>query len=335
MIRNFKTFIFFLLVIFTLSSCNSLQKGDYAVEPTNGMSITPTHEVVSSPIPTFTVIPDTPEPFIQNLFDPIRCTEDYCIFNAPALLVSPIPVSKNQIADVTYRYGTTQMGQREKHLGMDISNPSGTPVLAAADGTVAVAGNDNEVRYHPYENFYGNLVIVKHELPGLEQSMYTLYAHLSEVSVQKGQTVKAGEQVGLVGATGAAIGSHLHFEVRLGSMDFNSTSNPELWLLPIVNGNEIQTGILAVTVNNANNIPIESLMIIARTVGADPEKSRSANYGESYASGIPSTEPWNEIAVFGSIAPGEYEIIFEKFGKFYRTTVEVEPGRLTLATIDM
>ena len=227
------------------------------------------------------------------------------------------------------------MGQREQHFGMDVSNPSGTPVLAAADGIVVVAGNDNEVRYHPYGKFYGNLVIVKHEFPVLGQPLYTLYAHLSEVTVEQGQRVNAGSQVGLVGSTGAAIGSHLHFEVRLGSMDFNSTSNPELWLVPTSNGSSTQAGILAVTVNNPNEIPVQSLLVIARQKESNDKQEKKANYGETYARGIPSTDPWNEIAVFGAMAPGKYEIIFEKFGKFYRGSVEIEAGKLTLATIDM
>lgn len=335
MIHRYRHSGFLLLVIFILSSCSSFQKVDTAVLPTPGIQVTPTYEINISPRPTVTAIPETPEPAGQELFDPLSCSEGYCIFPAPGLLISPFSPEKNQIADATYRYGTTQMGQREQHLGMDVSNPAGTPVLAAADGVVVVAGNDDEVRYHPYGKFYGNLVIVKHEFPVLGQPMYTLYAHLSEVTVNQGEKVNAGVQIGFVGSTGAAIGSHLHFEVRLGSMDFNSTSNPELWLVPVTNGGDIQNGILAVSVNNPKGTPIQSLLVIARPTATATEQGRTANYGETYARGIPSTTPWNEIAVFGAIAPGTYEIVFEKFGKFYRSFAEVEPGKLTLATIDM
>jgi murein DD-endopeptidase MepM/ murein hydrolase activator NlpD len=324
-----------LLLSLILSSCSAQLSGGQAAFSTDTIKGVATIEAATPQLPTETVTAETIEPENQSLFDAVLCEESYCIYDAPALLESPLPADMNQIADVTYRYGTTQMGQREAHLGMDVSNPGGTPVLAAAEGIVVVAGNDDVTHYHPYEKFYGNLVIIRHELPGLEQPLYTLYAHLSAVTVEVGESVKKGDQVGLVGATGAAIGSHLHFEVRLGSMDYNSTSNPEIWLKPVINGSNLQTGILAVKVNNPNNIPIDSLLIIARPVGASPEKSRAANYGETYAKGIPSTDPIHEIALFGAIAPAEYEIIFEKYGKFYRTNARVESGKFTLASIDM
>jgi murein DD-endopeptidase MepM/ murein hydrolase activator NlpD len=87
------------------------------------------------------------------------------------------------------------------HPGIDIEAGLGTPVGAARAGTVtwagAVAG-------------YGNLVVVAHG-----DGVRTLYAHLSKLDVSVGEQVEAGEEVGLVGATGDATGPHLHFEVRV------------------------------------------------------------------------------------------------------------------------
>ena len=91
-------------------------------------------------------------------------------------------------------------GEKDFHPGLDISADKGDPVYATADGTVAnasAAGN------------YGNLVILDHGY-GLE----TRYGHLSAFKVQPGQTVKRGDLVGLVGSTGRATSSHLHYEVR-------------------------------------------------------------------------------------------------------------------------
>ncbi len=91
-------------------------------------------------------------------------------------------------------------GEKDFHPGLDISADKGDPVYATADGTVvnaSAAGN------------YGNLVILDHGY-GLE----TRYGHLSAFKVEPGQTVKRGALVGLVGSTGRATSSHLHYEVR-------------------------------------------------------------------------------------------------------------------------
>jgi murein DD-endopeptidase MepM/ murein hydrolase activator NlpD len=92
-------------------------------------------------------------------------------------------------------------GAQEFHEGIDIGAAQGTPIRAAASGTVTFAGQMSG---------YGNVVIVQHAV-GLQ----TRYAHQSAMSVTAGQTVAAGEVIGAVGATGEATGPHLHFEVRL------------------------------------------------------------------------------------------------------------------------
>jgi hypothetical protein len=86
------------------------------------------------------------------------------------------------------------------HTGQDFAAPIGTPVYAAGSGVVTIE--------HP--SWAGNLVRIDHG-GGVE----TLYAHLSRVDVTDGQTVSAGDPVGLVGDLGNTTGPHLHFEVRL------------------------------------------------------------------------------------------------------------------------
>jgi murein DD-endopeptidase MepM/ murein hydrolase activator NlpD len=88
------------------------------------------------------------------------------------------------------------------HPGIDVEALTGVPVKAAAAGKVRFAGWN--------AGGYGNLVIVK-----IGAGVATMYAHLSEIDVKAGQQVAAGQQLGLVGATGAATGPHLHFEVRI------------------------------------------------------------------------------------------------------------------------
>jgi murein DD-endopeptidase MepM/ murein hydrolase activator NlpD len=91
------------------------------------------------------------------------------------------------------------------HEGIDLPAPTGTPVIAAADGEVVYAGDG--IRG------YGNLVVLQH--PG---DLLTVYAHNSAVYVTQGQAVRAGERVAAVGQTGRATGPHLHFEVREGQI---------------------------------------------------------------------------------------------------------------------
>jgi murein DD-endopeptidase MepM/ murein hydrolase activator NlpD len=88
-----------------------------------------------------------------------------------------------------------------RHLGVDYGAPSGTPVRSVGEGTIEFAG---------WQNGYGNVVEVRH---ANERS--TLYAHLGQIDVRKGQGVEQGQRLGAVGATGWATGPHLHFEFRV------------------------------------------------------------------------------------------------------------------------
>jgi murein DD-endopeptidase MepM/ murein hydrolase activator NlpD len=91
-------------------------------------------------------------------------------------------------------------GAKRLHAGIDLAAPTGTPIGAAAAGTVTFAGA---------RGGYGNLVIVDHG-DGTE----TRYAHQHTISVRAGQTVAAGDLLGTVGSTGQSTGPHLHFEFR-------------------------------------------------------------------------------------------------------------------------
>jgi murein DD-endopeptidase MepM/ murein hydrolase activator NlpD len=87
------------------------------------------------------------------------------------------------------------------HPGIDIPEPWGTPVAAAAPGTVSFAD---------YDDGYGKLVVVAHGY-----GVRTFYAHLSAILVGVGESVSAGSLLGRVGSTGESTGPHLHFEVRV------------------------------------------------------------------------------------------------------------------------
>lgn len=87
------------------------------------------------------------------------------------------------------------------HEGVDFTAPVGTEIYASGDGVVSEAGR----------NFggYGNQVVIDHGY-----SYTTVYAHLSKISVRKGQSVKRGQVIGYVGNTGKSTAPHLHYEVR-------------------------------------------------------------------------------------------------------------------------
>lgn len=86
--------------------------------------------------------------------------------------------------------------------GVDLAAPTGTPIVAAASGTVLLARNG-------YNGGYGNMVIVKHP-----NSTQTLYAHMSKLGTHTGVEVSKGQVIGYVGSTGHSTGPHLHFEVH-------------------------------------------------------------------------------------------------------------------------
>ncbi|MFE0896306.1 peptidoglycan DD-metalloendopeptidase family protein [Streptomyces smyrnaeus] len=101
------------------------------------------------------------------------------------------------------------------HTGVDFSAASGTPVKSVAAGEVVTAGDGGA---------YGNQVVVRHA-----DGKYTQYGHLSSLSVQVGQQVGAGTQLGLSGSTGNSTGPHLHFEVRT-TPDYGSDVDPVAYL---------------------------------------------------------------------------------------------------------
>lgn len=96
------------------------------------------------------------------------------------------------------------------HHGTDLKLRTGDPVYSVFDGIVRMKSYDR--------NGYGYYVLVRHR-NGLE----TLYGHLSKISVEIGQEVRAGEIIGLGGSTGRSTGPHLHFEIRYQGLSINPT----------------------------------------------------------------------------------------------------------------
>ena len=100
------------------------------------------------------------------------------------------------------------LGRMRAHKGVDYAARSGTPIMAAGDGRVEMAG---------WKSGYGKTVIINHG-----QGRSTLYAHMSSLGkIKRGQFVSQGSIIGRVGSTGLATGPHLHYEFRVGGKQVN------------------------------------------------------------------------------------------------------------------
>ncbi|WP_114570664.1 murein hydrolase activator EnvC family protein [Exiguobacterium flavidum] len=98
------------------------------------------------------------------------------------------------------------------HNGLDFGGPVGSPIVAAATGTVILAQSGGP---------YGNHVMIAHQLNG--QTYTTVYAHMNSLNVSSGQRVSQGQQIGTLGSTGNSTGPHLHFEIHVGGYVYSGT----------------------------------------------------------------------------------------------------------------
>ncbi|MEI4549973.1 peptidoglycan DD-metalloendopeptidase family protein [Pseudoalteromonas spongiae] len=119
-------------------------------------------------------------------------------------------------APVNFRYISSNFNPRRKHpvtgrvkahRGIDYAAKTGTPVVAAGNGTVIKAG---------YNKYNGNYVFIRHG-----QQYVTKYLHLHKRKVKRGEKVKQGELIGTVGATGRVTGAHLHYEFLVNGVHRN------------------------------------------------------------------------------------------------------------------
>lgn len=263
---------------------------------------------------------------------PTACPPEACLVEGAFHFQRPVAPPGRDTPDHSYPYGSTQGGLRDPHHGVEFLNSQGTPVLAAAGGVVEVAGDDRTTFYGPYSYFYGNLVVIRHALPGVEEPVYTLYGHLSEIHAQVGQQVQAGEQIGLVGMTGVATGAHLHFEVRYGENLYQRTSNPELWLVPHTGEQGVPNGGVAVRVLDTAGAPAEVESAVVQRLSGPGGSSLGEVYPQVYEEkALLGAAPYGESFAAGDLEPGWYRVSFAYQG-LQRREFEVRPGTLTLLT---
>lgn len=112
------------------------------------------------------------------------------------------PVQGKLTSDFGYRRNPFG-GAGQFHPGQDIAAPTGTPIIAPADGEIIFSGR---------KGGYGNFVEIDHG-----NGIITRYAHMSRIDVTEKQQIKRGEEIGAVGSTGRSTGPHLHYEVKVGT----------------------------------------------------------------------------------------------------------------------
>lgn len=108
---------------------------------------------------------------------------------------------------ITSRFGVGSRIRRSSHTGLDIATSTGTPIAAAASGTVTFSG---------YKGSYGNMLVISHG-----NGVQTYYGHCSKLYVSAGTQVSQGQIIGAVGSTGNSTGPHLHLEVRVNGVAYN------------------------------------------------------------------------------------------------------------------
>lgn len=268
-------------------------------------------------------VPATPTPT-----SPAEQTPSEGISPTPAVAFAPIEALRgdhfwlarpfypdNSItAEKTYLYGVRRTdGQLLPHRGLDFGAAYGAVVNAAASGTVFFAGDEfNEKIFGPQVNFYGNVVVLEHQLrmpdTGELYRLYTLYGHLSKLYVETGDTVAQFDPIGEVGASGVAIGPHLHFEVRIGDpYDYGSTYNPILWLQPWRG-----YGVLAGRVTDAEGEPLYG----AEVKVIDRVSNRTIYTNTYEQDSEANANPWHkENFAVPDLAAGSYDLQVSYWGR--------------------
>lgn len=293
----------------------------------------PPAEVPPTPSPT-----PQPQPNLTPSTTPVMydedCKEAICVFPGHFLLKRPIKRPGRDTEDPTYLYGSSHHGARETHLGVELVNSQGTPVYAAEDGQVVYAGSDSDQKFAQWHHYYGNLVIIKHDLPSLDRPIYTLYGHLYQLLVETGDQVQTDDKIGLVGSTGSAIGSHLHFEVRYGDMEYTNTRNPSLWLEVHSDDDGNPRGAIAGLILDEFGELVYLPNVVVERLAEDGETVLYTYYLETYAGPpVNGDDLFQETFARSDLPAGKYRVSFVMRG-IQVFEVEVYPGMVTKIFFD-
>ena len=313
-----------IVLIFCVSCAPTSTIGVSPTATTQAGLVTSTMTSTSPSIPPALSVPSpTERPQAEQAES---CDHDICVLDGHFIMRNPISAFGNRFSDDSYRYGSTQGGLRETHHGVEFANNLGIPVLAVADGEVVFAESDAQIKIGWVPNFYGNVVVIRHRADGFDQDLYSLYAHLSTISVKRGDMVEVGKMVGTVGATGTARGSHLHFEVRSGSNDSESNQNPLLWVVP-----EPEMGVIAGRLINSIGEEVEGTFNVQAVSDGvvNPSPTTSITTYENKKLPVGNDPNWRENFAAGNLRQGEYRVSLVYNNKVYEKLVNVQDGKLT------
>jgi len=316
-----------ILAAIFLSSCSALA----------GLYSTPVVAGLATPDQFPSLLTPSPEPFRFSL--PDRGAEPISGWRPPLYPVpwamSPYdhfyfarPIAADQVnwplAD--YRYGGVFFAPNIVHTGVDIPASHGVPIMAAGPGQVVWAGWGLFTEAPENESDpYGLAVAIRHDFGYKDQQLFTIYAHMSRVDAVLGQHVETGDALGLVGATGATTGPHLHFEVRFPDNSFHTTYNPELWIAPPQGW-----GVLVGRLDDTKGHPLQQLEVYVRS-----EETREVRMVRTYGGGAVNRDPYYvENMVIGDLPAGLYKVTLRFDGKDRQTWVEIYPGQVTFFTFE-
>lgn len=237
-----------------------------------------------------------------------------------------------QLASPSYQFGSTAGNRYRTHHGVDISNPFGTPVLAATDGEVVHAGPDDTALLGPYNNFYGNVVAIRLDrqlsVAGGQLDVFLLYGHLSQVTVSVGQQVRPEDVVGQVGMTGIAIGPHLHVEIRLGSNSYFNNVNPYLWMTPLEGHGAVAVRALTA---DGRTWPGAYISLVRYAGGTAAWARQIITYMD--VENIGPDPAWGENGAMDGVPAGSYFVVGVINGERVSTEIEVYAGRTTFVEL--
>lgn len=232
--------------------------------------------------------------------------------------IRPVAAKYTNFALKDYPFGSNgPQNDLRIHHGIDLPNPIGVEVLAAGDGTIISAqkGHINE-----FESItsYGNCIVIDHDFGYNGDHVYTLYAHLSAILVQKGDHVHSGQVIGLIGNTGQVTGPHVHFEVRIGRDSYFSVRNPILWMAPYVG-----TGVIAGRVAFADNSTADDASVTLIDLATGKVVDQTTTYG---GFGVNGDDHWKENFVFSDIPVGHYLVTSNYNTTTWAGAVDVIPA---------